>query len=265
MLLSDCADFDVYYDYLLKINSSYSLRAAYSTNDLIIHNGLFYKAKVAIAASESDRAWDSSKWDLVESYSTTSAYAQNDVINHNGLLYKAKTALAAPSENNIRPWSNTDWDLVDNYSNTTYSEDAFIIHDGSFYLCATSIESAEDWNSTHWNLIPSRELYYPSYISSSVDLFTTNYPSDVYYKISYLSSISASHHCFYTNTPKLVTIPLETDKQINVSNLAVYINVNYSPTVVDAKVKNVSNKITTVSDFIFTFDFTENPQGGLGD
>ena len=254
ILLSDCVDFDVFYETDLDFcDDTYSSEASYVANSFTIYNGVLYRSNTAISTPE---AFNSNKWDEVPSYSTAARYAINSCVIYNGAVYTCVVAVANPES-----FSKVKWQPVETYSNSvSYSSNAFVIHNGRPYKCVSeNPTTAHVFTASEWEGLLCDKIYYPSYKTSSFSAV-----EEKYYKLSYLSSIVTSHGNFYSTNPKPTSIAIDRD---HVSTFAtpsdeikIFINVNYAPSQADVYIREIYNTIRAICDFVFDFRFTESPE-----
>ena len=257
ILLSDCVDFDVYYETDLDFcDDIYSSSATYEAGSFTIYNGLLYRCTTAVTTAES---FNSNKWDEISCYSTSSTYPLNSCVIYNGAIYTNVAAV-----NNPESFSKAKWQPVETYSNeASYSSGAFVIHNGKPYSCISeNSTTAHAFAAAEWEGLLCDKIYYPSYKTAS---FTTL--EQKYYKLSYLSSIEASHSNFYSSNPKPTNIAIDRDHVSTFANpndeIKIYINVNYAPSQADVYIREIYNTIRAIYDFVFDFRFTESPEGNI--
>ena len=249
ILLSECADMDVYFDSDLEFcEDSYSPSSTYDVDDFTLYGGILYRCINEVSSAES---FNPSKWQQILYYSSTSTYPVNSCVFYSGAIYTNVTAI-----NNHEAFSKAKWQQVENYSSTSlYDVDDFIIHNGRPYKCITAIESGETFNANKWEAQLCHDIYYPSYKGSG---YTAE--DEIYYKFSYISSLEPSHSNFYSTKPKPKYISLLNERTVEFANPSdeqvIYINVNYSPSQADAYTKAIYNNIRAIYDFIFNFQFT---------
>ena len=255
ILLSDCADFDVYYEDAFELyDETYSDSSTYPVGAFVIHNGSVYKCKTAVESAES---FDSGKWNLISLYSSSSTYPVGSTVIYGGAIYTNVTAV-----NSAESFSKAKWGIVETYSaESTYAAGALVIHNGHPYICETAITSSEAFNSTKWGVILCEKIYYPTYKTSALtDL------EEKYYKLSYLSSLKTSHSHFYGTNPKPTQIAMENNHITEFADESVeykvYININYAPSQADVYIREIYNTIRAVYDFVFDFSFSESAQVG---
>ena len=255
ILLSDCADFDVYYEDVFDFcDDTYSDSITYEVGAFAIHNGFVYKCKTAV---ESGEQFDSQKWDEVPLYSASSTYPAGSSVIYSGAIYTNVTAVTSSES-----FSKAKWGVVETYSSTsTYEVGDFIIHNGHPYICTTAISTAEAFNADKWEVLLCEKIYYPTYKTSGLTAL-----EEKYYKISYLSVLKSSHFHFYGTNPKPTRISMERDRATEFANENVehtfYININYSPSQADVYIREIYNTIRAVYDFVFDFSFSNSPQVG---
>ena len=254
ILLSDCVDFDVYYEADLEYcDDIYSSNSLYSVGDLTIYNGLFYRCKTEVTSSES---FDANKWDEIQCYSNSSTYALNSCVIYNGAVYTNVVAVTHEES-----FSKAKWQPVETYSSqASYSSGDFVIHNGKPYQCiSANPTTAYSFTAAEWEGLLCDKIYYPSYKTSSLTAVEQKY-----YKLSYLSSIATSHNNFYSSNPKPTNIAIDRDHistfETPNDEIQVYINVNYAPSQADIYIREIYNTIRAIYDFVFDFQFTESPE-----
>lgn len=253
ILLSDCVDFNVYYETDLEFDDdTYSETATYGIGEFAIYNGYLYCCKTAI---ESGEAFDSEKWNQITLYSNASTYAVNSYIIYGTAVYKCTTAVAS-SEG----FTKNKWELVNTYSETAaYSLDSVVLYKGQPYKCCTAINSGESFNKNKWDAILCEKIYYPSYRTSLTEL------EELYYKISYISTHEKTHSNFYSSNPKPNTINIDNHALAfadSETEQRIFVNVNYAPSQTDVYVREIYNTIQALYDYTFDFQFSSN--SGVG-
>ena len=252
ILLSDCADFDVYFEEDLSlIQDTYSNESTYSVGDIVFYNGSLHQCNTAINSAED---FNSTKWDIVDIYSNSSSYSVGEISIYDGKVYKCKSSASSESFNTRK------WDPLVSYSNElTYSVGDIVFYGGHIYQCKEKIETAENFVAAKWETKICNKLFYPSYKDTNF-----NTVDDVYYKISYLSSLAPSHSNFYESETKDRLININSNRFLHVANdntvVTIYINVNYSPEQADSFTDESYTQVTALYDFIFDVHFTDTPE-----
>lgn len=253
ILLTDCLDFDVYYEEDLEFSDDlYSESATYAVGDFTTYNSYIYRCNTAINSGE---AFTAAKWDQVPCYSASSTYAVNSCVIYGGAIYTNVTAV-----NQAEAFSKAKWQPVFTYSDSsTYAVNDFAIYNGRLYLCTTAVSSAEAFDASKWGALLYERVYYPTYKTSSFSV-----SEETYYKISYLSFLESSHINFYHTNPKPAEIVIDRNHQFEFATTSVvnkvYINVNYSPSQADVYIREIYNTIRAVYDFVLDFRFDEKAE-----
>lgn len=255
ILLSDCADFDVYYEDDFNIcDDTYSDSSTYAVGDFTIYNGVMYVCDTAV---ETPEAFDSTKWDEIPFYSTSSTYAAGSYVFYGSSVYNCVSVVT-----HAESFSKAKWGAVETYSNSsTYAVGDFVFHKGHPYICVTAVSSAEAFNTSKWDALLCEKVYYPTYKTTSLTTL-----EEKYYKLSYLSSLESSHSHFYGYNPKPEKIAIDRDHLTEFANASdvrkIYINVNYAPSQADVYIREIYNTIRAIYDFTFDFHFTGSPEVG---
>ena len=254
ILLSDCVDFDVYYEEDLEFSEDlYSESKTYAVGDFTTYNSFIYRCSTAVTSAET---FDSSKWTQVPFYSTSSTYPVDSCTIYGGAIYTNVTAVTSAES-----FSKAKWQPVNTYSDSsTYAVGDFVIEDGHPLICATAVTSAETFDTSKWAAILCERIYYPTYKTT-----TLSASEEIYYKISYLSFLESTHAHFYGSNPKPSHIEIDRNHPLSFETTTtkrkVYVNVNYAPTQADVYIREIYNTIRAIYDFVFDFQFDENRGG----
>lgn len=168
VILSEYADFDVYFESDLAIIDTYSDSATYRSDDYVYVETLdaeentirtYYQCVSSISVGET---FNPDHWIVIPAaaYSGRSSYQLGDYVINGGNLYQCKVAsIAAPEEEeDPNTFTASEWRLVcasvPSYSSSsTYHTCDYVIQDHNLYRCLTAINSGESFTASKWQLV----------------------------------------------------------------------------------------------------------------
>lgn len=154
MLLSSCADIDVFYKDDLNVpNNSFvginvcdfSAERNYEKGAYVLYSGVLYKCIADFTANETDPTEDSTHWGTI-TYNSASAYSLGDYVVDNGVTYQCIEDINANAEN--APGSD-----ITHWMQVSYAAGDVVLYNNHFYKCKNTVSSNWIINSTNWDEI----------------------------------------------------------------------------------------------------------------
>lgn len=160
LLLSSCADFDVFYKDDLKIIentfvgsniTSFDSSNNYSSGTYVTYNGSIYKCIADFTSDETNPSEDETHWSGI-AFSDESSYSLGDYVLFNTITYQCVKDISSPNDT---PDNDTEhWAAI------SYSSGDIILNNDRLYKCKNNVSSSWVINSTNWEEINDYDSAY---------------------------------------------------------------------------------------------------------